>query len=233
MNELTINEINRLHKDIINALSGTVINAIKIGDILNNIKTKTEHGDFLFWIKDNCEFSERTAYNYMKISEYKQNCTACANLQEAYKQIESIEAIQKRRESERKQELIKERIKTGIKPEGWDRSLDYEYKKRIDFGGYAKIKDDLEFKKPKEKIKENTDFNVLEQATDLFLQKHNKISEFKDKIRLSDMGKQDPFVDAIMDYLSELENDTRRIEACNNIIKVCKTISIDLQSKNA
>jgi hypothetical protein len=39
----------------------------------------------------------------------------------------------------------------------------------------------------------------------------------------------DPFQDAIMDYLEGLENDSRRIEACHNIIKVCKRIAAELQ----
>lgn len=59
--------------------------------------------------------------------------------------------------------------------------------------------------------------------------KWEKRSDFKDKIRLSDDGKKDPFVDAIMDYLNDLGNDTRRIEACNNIIKVCRNVSVKLQ----
>lgn len=45
-----------------------------------------------------------------------------SNLQDAYKQIESLEAAEKRREDERKQKLILERLKTGVKP---DRFLGY------------------------------------------------------------------------------------------------------------
>jgi len=52
---------------------------------------------------------------------------------------------------------------------------------------------------------------------------------WKDKIRLSDGGKIDSFLDAIVDYMETLPNDNRRIEACNNIIKVCRNISIELQ----
>ena len=43
-------------------------------------------------------------------------------------------------------------------------------------------------------------------------------------------GKDDPFIDAILDYLDELEDDNRRIEACYNIIKLVKGgIAVDLQ----
>jgi hypothetical protein len=41
--------------------------------------------------------------------------------------------------------------------------------------------------------------------------------------------KDDPFVDAIMDYLNGLTDDNRRVEACYNIIKVCKGIANQLQ----
>jgi hypothetical protein len=37
----------------------------------------------------------------------------------------------------------------------------------------------------------------------------------------------------ILDYLEGLENDSRRIEACYNIIKVCKRIAVELQEKKA
>ena len=56
-----------------------------------------------------------------------------------------------------------------------------------------------------------------------------KRQSFKEKIRVSHEGKDDPFVDAIMDYLDGLEDDSRRIEACHNIIKVCKGIANQLQ----
>jgi hypothetical protein len=84
-------------------------------------------------------------------------------------------------------------------------------------------------KAPKEapKVEREPEF---QQVIDAFETHCKKRSAFKDRIRLSDGGKQDPFIDAIMDYLNELENDTRRIEACNNIIKVCRNICVKLQS---
>jgi hypothetical protein len=227
-------KLNKLHNNIINALSSTVTNAIEAGDILNTVKNEMDHGKFLIWIKDNCDFSERAARNYMKVSSYKlqlQNGTACADLQEAYKQIESIEAVEKRKEDERKQNLIRERIRTGQKPEGWDRSLDYEYEKRMKQGGYAKIKDNFEMPKSEPESTSNISDNHLKEMTDLFLEHHKKRTDFKDKIRLSADGKDDAFMDAIMDYLSELPDDNRRIEACNNIIKICRNISVELQAK--
>jgi len=45
---------------------------------------------------------------------------------------------------------------------------------------------------------------------------------------LSQQGEKDPFIDALMDYLEELDDDNRRIEACNNVIKVARNIAAQL-----
>jgi hypothetical protein len=222
-------EIVKLHNGIIDSMRRAVPDAIKIGQIIAEQKEKLEHGKFLPWI-ETLPFSRQTADRYELLCKHSDKMLNVGNLQEAYKRIESFEAAEKNREDERKQKLILERIKTGIKPEGWDRSLDYEYNKRKEFGGYAKIKENIEPPETKSETAERADF--LRKATDMFIEHSEKRSTFKDKIRLSDDGKTDPFVDAIMDYLDELENDTRRIEACNNIIKVCRNICVQLQSKS-
>jgi CHASE3 domain sensor protein len=71
--------------------------------------------------------------------------------------------------------------------------------------------------------------NAFHAAADSFIQQTQKKEEWKEKIRLSDCGKEDAFMDAIIEYMETLENDTRRIEACNNIIKICRNISVELQ----
>lgn len=221
-------EIIKLHNGIMDSMRRAVPDAIRIGQIIAEQKEKFEHGAFLPWV-ETLPFDDNTAYRYMKLFQYADKIPRVGNLQEAYKQIESLEAIEKRAEDERKQKLILERIKTGIKPEGWDRSLDYEYNKRKETGGYAKIKDDYMPPKKNEPTRDSTS-EFLGKAADMLIEQSQKRTEFKDKIRLSDDGKADPFIDAIMDYLNDLENDTRRIEACNNIIKVCRNVCVKLQS---
>jgi hypothetical protein len=234
MNDIKLDEarqeIIRLHNEIIGSTRRTVSDAIRIGQIISEQKEKLEHGDFLPWV-GTLPFGNDITHKYMRLAQYSGKLTKCVNLQDAYKQIDSIESAEKRKEDERKQTLIRERIKTGKKPEGWDRSLDYEYDKRIKLGGYAKLRDDY---KPPEKSKPKQERNAefLSQAADIFLEQADKRDDFKNKIRLSDDGKREPFIDAIMDYLSELENDNRRIEACNNIIKVCRNICVKLQAKS-
>ena len=234
MNDIVLNkateEIIELHSGIYQSLKRTVSDAIRIGQIISEEKDRLEHGQFLPWVST-LPFAERTARNYMRLYDYRDKTASVANLQEAYKQIESLEAGEKRREDERKQELIRERIKTGEKPEGWDRSLDYEYNKRVKMGGYAKKIDSENTTKTEKtdygKFKDDmgTIFDAVRDISDETLKRR----DFKERIRISDTGKEDAFVDAIMDYLSELADDNRRIEACYNIIKICKGISNELQ----
>ena len=60
-----------------------------------------------------------------------------------------------------------------------------------------------------------------------------KRQEWKEKIRLSDGGQEDAFMDALIDYLETLADDNRRLEACNNIVKICRNIAVELQKKSA
>jgi hypothetical protein len=42
--------------------------AIAAGVALNEAKGKLPHGEWLSWLKDHCELSERTAHNYMLLA---------------------------------------------------------------------------------------------------------------------------------------------------------------------
>jgi hypothetical protein len=66
---------------------------------------------------------------------------------------------------------------------------------------------------------------LLQQQTDA-LQERIK---FKERMRVSADGMTDPFQDALIDYLNGLADDNRRIEACYNIIKICRGIAGALQ----
>lgn len=72
--------------------------------------------------------------------------------------------------------------------------------------------------------------DALHTAASNMIAKTKERDDWKEKIRLSDGGKEDAFMDAIIEYLETLENDSRRIEACSNIIKICRNISVELQS---
>ncbi|MDX9816886.1 MAG: DUF3102 domain-containing protein [Smithellaceae bacterium] len=50
------------------------------------------HGNFVKWIENNLDITRHTVTNYMKLYEYQDKCANVSHLQDAYKQIETIEA---------------------------------------------------------------------------------------------------------------------------------------------
>ena len=66
-------QIKREHKAIRDALAvkGLVPKAITIGNYLNEAKDKVEHGQWLSWLKDSCDLSDRTANRYMSLANNK------------------------------------------------------------------------------------------------------------------------------------------------------------------
>jgi hypothetical protein len=175
----------------------------------------------------------------MMIYRHKNKTALNADLQEAYNQIETIERQEKMSAEEKKRSLIAEFRKTGNKPEGWDRSLDYIIQKDKDekIRAEARAKETIaqmekESKEKSERQQRDTLFdNALNDAINNSVAKSSERQQWQDKIRISDSGKEDAFNQAIMDYMETLPDDNRRIEACNNIIKICKNISIELQRK--
>ena len=99
-------KINDLHRGIEEKLRSSVRDAIEIGRLLTGQKAKLNHGDFLPWLKANCNFSDETARKYMKLHIHKSKIQGSWNLQEAYRQIEEIETVEKQKESERQNEKI-------------------------------------------------------------------------------------------------------------------------------
>ena len=233
VNKLTLNEatqeIIQIHNGIMQSLRRAVPDAIRIGQIITEQKELLEHGQFLPWI-ETLPFSHDTARNYQRLYLYSGKIRNVRNLQEAYKKIESLEAIERRQAEDRKWTMIRERLKTGVIPNGWDSAYDEDYDRRLKSDQpFVKLKDGFEWpKKDAEPEKQRITSEQLKEAADLFIEKQNRIDDFKERIKLSDSGKDDAFIDAIMEYLDGLENDNRRIEACNNIIKVCRNIATGL-----
>jgi len=232
-------ELNRIHAGIESKMRSTVQDAIRAGEILAQVKERLPHGDFLPWIKLNCRFSQQSASNYMRLFEYRSKLPTVSNLQEAYRQVETLEAQERKTDDQKARERVATFVKTGNKPEGWRRGTDdklaqeeIERDKRIK-AEQERIK--LESAKKEQTAQEskqeydrlfNDAMKYVENATTSI----TKRMAFKERIRLSHEGVNDSFIDALMDYLDELDDDSRRIEACYNIIKVCKGIANDLQA---
>jgi hypothetical protein len=80
-------KINSLHADICHAGRTTIKNAIKIGELLTKQKDKAGHGNWLRWVEDNLSFSARTASNYVRIFERRDELKSetLSDLTAAYK----------------------------------------------------------------------------------------------------------------------------------------------------
>lgn len=234
-------ELNRLHGQIEGKLRSTVEDAIRAGEILTQVKERVGHGEFLQWVRKNAEFEERTAQRYMQLFVYRDKCVSVSDLQSAYKQVESLEAQAKRTESQRAADRVRHYLKTGEKLEGWRRGTDDKIveeerarAERIE-AAKAKMQEAADRREQEEKRRAESRASwsatedMLRKAAEIHVEHSAKRRQFKERIKLSQSGESDAFIDALMDYLDEMENDSRRIEACQNIIKVCRNIAASLQ----
>ncbi len=234
-------ELNRLDAAIQSGMRQTVADAIRAGEILSQVKDRLGHGEFLPWIEENCGFSRQTADNYRRLYEHRDKLPTVSNLQEAYKKIEQIETADKQTENQRARGRVSEFRETGVKPKGWRRGTDDNLVKedkgreeriaaaRVSAAeGQARRKNELKSKEADRAERRETD-ELLSQAAARAVESGGKRQEFKEKIKVSQDGQRDQFLDALMDYLNELESDSRRIEACQNIIKVCRNVAAELQ----
>jgi hypothetical protein len=66
-----IEEIKRLHNEILGFVKLSLENAIRIGQLLTDQKEELGHGEFIRWIKDNLPFTDRAARRYMGLWRYR------------------------------------------------------------------------------------------------------------------------------------------------------------------
>jgi hypothetical protein len=240
LNTATAEWLNNQHQRIERGKRLLLDVALSMGEVLAGLGNLSVD-NFPEWLRNNTNISNKTAYRDVSLYNYRNQITTAGNLQEAYKQIEALEAQKKQTETQKARQRIDEYKKTGVRPEGWrqhtdDKLLkeDQERDKRIN-GHFEEVKR-RESERQQEQQRAEIERDQTAQDMEL-LSRHfaneaeivKKRMEFKEKIRLSADGMNDPFQDAILDYLDALENDSRRIEACHNIIKVCKRIAAELQ----
>lgn len=81
-----IREINQLHDDINDAGRTMLDKAIRIGELLTDVKDSLDHGKWLVWLHANVEFSQQTASNYMRVfrERDKLKLLTVSNLTDAY-----------------------------------------------------------------------------------------------------------------------------------------------------
>jgi hypothetical protein len=65
-------EINQEHQAFRRAFKATFRSALRAGDLLNEAKAQAGHGNWTAWVKENCEFSDRTARVYMRLANNRE-----------------------------------------------------------------------------------------------------------------------------------------------------------------
>jgi hypothetical protein len=89
--------VNGEHKQVKECVIKSALHAVKAGELLWEAKRKAGYGQWLEWIAQNCEFSERTAQIYMKLATALPQLKnpqriADLNLTAAIKMIEDLKA---------------------------------------------------------------------------------------------------------------------------------------------
>ena len=209
--KISIDRINELHLKINNGLKITVKWAIEVGKLLNEQKIICGHGNFDNWIKDNCRFDRTQAYRYVMCNKYSAKVASIQHLNEAYKLID----YEKKQENKAKEIVQKNRI---LK---FKKYHDNEFRdKRInDFKAENK-------KKQTEKEKNcdwKADADKLKENNDMF------IDMFKEKEKVNMQGTMDDMINLFNSFLDNLPDKNRRIEACQNMIKICRKKVIEWQ----
>ena len=69
--DLLASRIKAAHKSITEHTRNIIDRAIEAGDALNQAKAKLDRGQWLAWLKNNCDLSERNAQIYMQLANNK------------------------------------------------------------------------------------------------------------------------------------------------------------------
>ncbi len=226
-----INQINEEHTAIVESYKHTIEHAIKAGELLTRVKNMCKHGEFLLIVNSKFAFSERTAYRYIKAYEHSDKIATLADLQEAYKLIESEEAKKKAAKEEDQRSKFAYRRKYNEKPDSWTRDDDYAWRKDQE-AKVAQAERIAEFKQEMDNAQEAKKIEdaEIEHGWET-LQNHLKSEEQKmEKLKELNITNQNGgILDLLGNYLAGLSTDNQRIEECHNIIKYCKSVSAKLQ----
>jgi hypothetical protein len=79
-------QMNLLHSQIVGAQVEAKTKAAELGQMLIDKKEELKHGEFIPWVETNCDFSDRSAQDYMKIAKSKAqraaDFNACTSIRE-------------------------------------------------------------------------------------------------------------------------------------------------------
>jgi len=249
-----VEEIKKLHKEIESTMKMTVEKAIRIGELLAEQKSEMAHGEFLPWLEENIEFSERTARNYMRLYRYREKITDVSDFGEAYRRVELLDYKENGNPSKEDRKMIRIFKKTGNKPEGWEAKNEIHYRETLDDNEFETQIDESvgKYKKEKEKRRKELEQRHMddERKTLEWLEKieliiervksHEPIDilEYKTYIEHHDFNfstdrrktvRQRVILFIIFEYLNSFDELRLSVETANNIIKYLRDKIIDYQ----
>ena len=153
-----------------------------------------------------------------------------------YKNKQTIKKRLKMQEDEANTARVRQAIKAGEKPPDWDETCEVLYHRQIkeDADRDARIK---KAKDDQDRIAKNREEKYapdleIDELLDEAQAKYKEKTEFKEKLGLSGDNADHDFNEILRKYLATLSTDSQKIEACHNIIKICKGVVSDLQIKS-
>lgn len=230
---LTVEERTRrivqLHNGILQAMKMSLSNAIEAGKLLEQQKKSLKHGLFLAWIETLMPFSQKTAWNYMALYRHSDKLVTVTNLQEAYKQIEYIENKDQREHEKEQDWMIKQRIATGEKPEGWDRSTDRRFKTQQEEKAFEE-RVEKAFKPPKQEDpqEDESGFEELHEKINDFIENDRQDTDLK-LDGYEDEKNQEHFFVSMENYVSRFPNINHRLQVIQNLIKKLRRMGVECQ----
>ena len=87
LQKIDISEIIKLHSEVEASLKTSLQKAIRIGEILSEVKSNLKHGEFTGWINKNLPFTDRTARHYMRLFENQGKALKAGSVTEAYRML--------------------------------------------------------------------------------------------------------------------------------------------------
>lgn len=215
LNAETAKWVNDQHGKIEKDAKRIIEVAVGIGEVLYRAQEKCKHGIFLKWLEESVCFTQRSAYRYIALFNYKDQISAAKNLTQAYKLIDATAMKQKEDEEKKADKRVIVYEETGKKPEGWRRGTDDKRAKKKPVDGAKK---DGAKKSPVAKRQvHDAVYKIIPSV------KQEAVPEkYEPK-------KDDSFKCILMDYLDCLPSNSSRILALNNIIKMCREIKYDLE----
>jgi hypothetical protein len=211
------------------AMKMSLSNAIEAGRLLEEQKKSLKHGLFLAWIDTFMPFSDKAAERYMSLYRYRDKFDRVSNLQEAYKQIEYVKNNEQQEQEKEQDQMIKQRVETGEKPEGWNRSIERRFKQQQEDKDYEERKREaFKPKKQKDPQKDESDFEELHEKLNNYIENNSQDGGLK--LDSYDEEKiQEHFFVSMENYVSQFSNIQRQLEVIQNLIKKLRKMGVECQ----